>query len=64
MIDVLNACGIDIAIFGNHETDIPHKALLQRIHESRFVWVCDDLGLLSSGEFRGGGSSCGVGSNK
>lgn len=39
MIDVLNACGVDICIFGNHEADVPHKALLQRIHESHFVWV-------------------------
>jgi 2',3'-cyclic-nucleotide 2'-phosphodiesterase (5'-nucleotidase family) len=39
MIDVLNACGVDVVCFGNHETDIPHKALLQRIHESQFVWV-------------------------
>lgn len=39
MVDVLNACGVEVAIFGNHETDVPHKALLQRIHESRFVWV-------------------------
>lgn len=57
MVDVLNACGIDVASFGNHETDIPHRALLQRIHESRFVWVRDKVGLSSSGEFGGYGSS-------
>lgn len=63
MIDVLNACGIDIAIFGNHETDIPHKALLQRIHESRFVWVRGNLNHHQVG-LGIGSSSRGVGSIK
>lgn len=36
MVDVLNEVGIDYVCFGNHETDVPHVALLERIRESKF----------------------------
>jgi len=39
MTDVLNACDIDYVCLGNHETDIPHRAMLERVAESNFVWV-------------------------
>ena len=47
MIDVLNACGVDYVCFGNHETDVPHKAMLERIAESNFVWVSPPTHLLT-----------------
>lgn len=39
MVDVLNAVGIDLAVFGNHEFDIPEKELMKRINESTFDWI-------------------------
>lgn len=36
MVDVLNEAGIDYVCFGNHETDVPHVAMLERIRESKF----------------------------
>lgn len=39
MIDAWNAVGIDYAVFGNHEFDIKKTELLERMHESKFVWL-------------------------
>ena len=39
MIDALNVAGTDMAIFGNHEFDIPEADLQSRINESVFQWV-------------------------
>jgi len=39
MVDVLNAMGIDLVTFGNHEFDIKESDLQQRIEESRFAWI-------------------------
>lgn len=39
MVESLNAAGLDIAVFGNHEFDISEKELLSRINESDFQWV-------------------------
>src|SRR3954469_17786315 len=39
MIESMNAAGMDIAVFGNHEFDISEKELQERINESRFLWV-------------------------
>ncbi|WP_153799872.1 bifunctional metallophosphatase/5'-nucleotidase [Foetidibacter luteolus] len=39
MIEAMNAAGIDIAAFGNHEFDISEQELQQRINESAFRWV-------------------------
>jgi len=39
MIDVMNAVGIDYVCFGNHETDVPFDALLERIKEYKGVWI-------------------------
>jgi 5'-nucleotidase len=39
MVESLNAAGLDIAVFGNHEFDISEKELQQRIDESKFMWV-------------------------
>ncbi len=39
MIDAWNAVGIDYAVFGNHEFDLKSDVLLERIKESKFVWL-------------------------
>ncbi len=39
MVDAMNAAGVDIAVFGNHEFDIPEADVQSRINESAFQWV-------------------------
>ena len=39
MIDAWNAVGIDYAVFGNHEFDLKTGVLLERMKESKFVWL-------------------------
>ena len=39
MVEALNAAGLDIAVFGNHEFDIKEAELQERINESRFQWL-------------------------
>ncbi len=39
MIECMNAAGMDLAVFGNHEFDFPEKDLQDRINESNFLWV-------------------------
>ena len=39
MIAVLNALGLDVATFGNHEFDFGPGVLRARIAESRFTWL-------------------------
>jgi 2',3'-cyclic-nucleotide 2'-phosphodiesterase (5'-nucleotidase family) len=39
MIETMNAAGMDIAIFGNHEFDISESELQSRINESSFLWI-------------------------
>lgn len=39
MIESMNAAGMDIAVFGNHEFDITESELQDRIDESGFNWV-------------------------
>ncbi len=48
MVAVLNAAGLDLAVFGNHEFDIRAPEFLDRLAESRFAYlatnVTDSLG--------------------
>lgn len=39
MVEVLNAVGVDYATFGNHEFDLKESQFLQRLSESKFVWI-------------------------
>lgn len=39
MIEVMNAAGMNMAVFGNHEFDIKETELEDRINESGFQWV-------------------------
>ena len=43
MIAGLNAIGLDLATFGNHEFDFGPAVLLDRIRESRFTWVSSNV---------------------
>ncbi|HEX8332777.1 MAG TPA: bifunctional metallophosphatase/5'-nucleotidase [Segetibacter sp.] len=42
MVDAMNAAGMDIAVFGNHEFDITESELQDRINESGFQWVASN----------------------
>jgi 2',3'-cyclic-nucleotide 2'-phosphodiesterase (5'-nucleotidase family) len=39
MVETMNAAGMDLAVFGNHEFDITENELQSRINESAFQWV-------------------------
>lgn len=39
MVDAMNVAGVDLAVFGNHEFDIPEADVQSRINESNFQWV-------------------------
>lgn len=39
MVDAMNSAGVDLAVFGNHEFDIPEADVQARINESAFQWV-------------------------
>ncbi|MBX2939848.1 MAG: bifunctional metallophosphatase/5'-nucleotidase [Ferruginibacter sp.] len=39
MVEAMNAAGMDIAVFGNHEFDIRESELKDRINESTFEWI-------------------------
>jgi 5'-nucleotidase len=43
MIEAMNATGMDIAIFGNHELDLKENELQQRINESSFQWIASNV---------------------
>lgn len=43
MVAVLNALGLDVATFGNHEFDIDREAFYQRLGESRFQYVASNV---------------------
>ena len=43
MVDVLNSLGVDYAIFGNHEFDIPENLFYQRLKESCFRWFSGNV---------------------
>jgi 5'-nucleotidase len=39
MVDAMNNAGVDLAVFGNHEFDIPEADLQNRINETKFKWI-------------------------
>ncbi len=43
MIAVLNAAGLDVATFGNHEFDLTAAELGKRVAESRFAYVSSNI---------------------
>lgn len=43
MVAALNALGLDFATFGNHEFDISKEQFYQRLSESRFMYVSNNV---------------------
>lgn len=43
MVEGLNAIGLDLATFGNHEFDFGQEITRQRMRESRFTWVSSNV---------------------
>ncbi|MBK9270595.1 MAG: bifunctional metallophosphatase/5'-nucleotidase [Saprospiraceae bacterium] len=43
MIEALNALGLDLACFGNHEFDYDEASLQKRINESSFDWISSNV---------------------
>ena len=39
MVEAMDAAGMDLAVFGNHEFDISEAELQSRINESKFAWL-------------------------
>ena len=54
MVAALNAIGLDLATFGNHEFDFGPAVLRERMGESKFVWLSSNVVHKSSGSFFGG----------
>ena len=44
MIDLLNDCGLDISVIGNHEFDYGQDVLNARIDQAVFPFICDNVG--------------------
>jgi 2',3'-cyclic-nucleotide 2'-phosphodiesterase (5'-nucleotidase family) len=42
MVEAMDAAGMDLAVFGNHEFDIKEAELQARINESHFQWVASN----------------------
>jgi 2',3'-cyclic-nucleotide 2'-phosphodiesterase (5'-nucleotidase family) len=55
MIAVLNALGLDVATFGNHEFDFGPAVLRARMAESRFAWLSANVA--ERGQARGFGGA-------
>lgn len=53
MVAVLDAMGLDLATFGNHEFDLKEGQLLDRLAESRFRWTSANVTRASGGAFPG-----------
>lgn len=43
MVAVMNATGVDYAVFGNHEFDLKEADLLDRIEASEFDWIASNV---------------------
>ncbi|HEV2845276.1 MAG TPA: bifunctional metallophosphatase/5'-nucleotidase [Thermoanaerobaculia bacterium] len=53
MVAVLNALGLDLVTFGNHEFDLKEDQLLARLSESRFRWTSANATRAGGGPFPG-----------
>lgn len=51
MVASLNAMGLDLVTFGNHELDLKEAQLLDRLAESRFRWTSANVTRASGGAF-------------
>ncbi len=53
MVASLNAMGLDLVTFGNHEFDLKEAQLLDRLAESRFHWTSANVTRSGGGAFPG-----------
>jgi len=53
MIATLNAMGLDLAVFGNHEFDLSPEDLIRRINERGFTWISGNVSDLKGDPYRG-----------
>ena len=49
IIDIMNDCGFDVSVLGNHEFDYGPGVLQQRIEQSEFPWVCANVNVKNPG---------------
>jgi 2',3'-cyclic-nucleotide 2'-phosphodiesterase (5'-nucleotidase family) len=49
MVETMNAAGVDLVVFGNHEFDINESELQERINESAFQWVSSNTFQVGNG---------------
>ena len=54
MIELMNAIGVDVGVYGNHEFDFGPDLLVQRVGDSDFPWVATNV--LSAGGSPFGGA--------
>ena len=47
MIDLLNDCGLDVSVIGNHEFDYGQDVLNARIEQAEFPFICDNVSNVS-----------------
>ncbi|MDB4108457.1 5'-nucleotidase C-terminal domain-containing protein [Flavobacteriaceae bacterium] len=47
MIDLLNGCGLDVSVIGNHEFDYGQDVLNARIEQAEFPFICDNVSNVS-----------------
>ena len=47
MIDLLNDCGLDVSVIGNHEFDYGQVVLNARIEQAEFPFICDNVSNVS-----------------
>jgi 5'-nucleotidase/UDP-sugar diphosphatase len=43
MVEAMDASGVDLVTFGNHEFDIKEKDLQERLNESNFTWLATSV---------------------
>jgi 5'-nucleotidase/UDP-sugar diphosphatase len=48
IIDLMNECGFDVSVLGNHEFDYGQEALRDRIMQSDFPWICANVDMGST----------------
>ncbi len=54
MIDLFNAIGVDVGVFGNHEFDFGNEILEERIGDSEFRWLATNVVDADGNPFGGG----------
>jgi len=48
IIDVMNRCGFDVSVVGNHEFDYGEDVLKDRMQQANFDWVCANVDMGST----------------